>query len=82
MGRPIRETVVLHSETVTKGESLAKEKRRRGRRKPEPPVIRRYKKRPPDVDSKVWKRAMSLAGGDYKRLVVESGGSVLVVNHG
>lgn len=82
MPEKVRDTVTLHPETVQKGEKLAKEARAR-KRKPkesEPQIEKRYKKRPPNVYPGVWAVARTLAGADPKRMIVESDGSVLVVN--
>lgn len=72
----VRDSVTLHPETVSKGEALAAE-REKAKRKPKvrKPPVRRVK-----VEPKVWKKALKIAGGDAKRLVVESPTSVLVRN--
>lgn len=80
--RQVRDRVILHPETVEKAEKLAKDSKPRKRKgkDSEPPVTKRYAKRPPWVEPSVWSAAMRLADEDYKRLVVESATSILVVN--
>ena len=74
-GRPIRETVTLHPETVEKGERVAEEVAR-AKRKPRSPKSPVKKTK---VHPLVWKQARKLAG-PHKKIVVESETSVLVVN--
>jgi len=78
----VRHSVTLHPETVSKGESLARERRERSRvpRDPEPEVTRRYRKRPPWMNPLVWNEAVRLAGGDTKRVILNSPTEALVVN--
>jgi len=85
----VEETVTLHPETVQQAEKIAKKtsKRRSAAKKTQPksqkaaaPVTIRYSKRPDFLNKEAWNRALLLAGGDVKRLVVESPTSVLVKN--
>lgn len=84
----VRKDVTLHPETVAKAETLAKEatkKRRAAKAKakaktPEPAVIRRYRKRPPWMNVEVWNTALKLAGGNHKRVILNSPTEALVEN--
>lgn len=75
----MRERVTLHPETVQKAAELATErKRRRKKQKVDSPSSSRVQRK--KVDPRVWKRAVKIANGNTKRLVVESETSVLIRN--
>lgn len=76
-GTQVRDVVVLHPETVSKGEELAKEAKR-NKRKPYKPRIKTDHIK---VDPRVWEKAMELAEGEHRRLYVQSSTEIIVMNN-
>lgn len=69
----VRDNVRLHHKTVSEHQNHIV--RKSGQRKVKAAVSSMQ------VDLRVWRRAMELAGGDSTRIVKEAPDSVLVVNH-